>query len=266
MVGRVDGERLSDEETALVLRRAAELDHGLPAPSGGLDPATLEEVAVEAGLSRQSVRQALAELRVGALEPGRPDQAAKVPARLGPAKVVVRRHLPVPAGEAEACVREFLERQLFQVRRDVGGRSLWTPREDLKASVQRSVDSHVQRKLVLGDVCEVHLAVVGEHGSEPARSLVNVELDVREVRRAHGAWVATGGVTGAGAVLLSAALAGLAPITLITVPVAAGAVVAGHRLGSGLYRRRVRDLQTAVHGLLDGLERGAGRRPGGIAR
>lgn len=263
---RVDGESLTDEETAVVLRRAAELDHELSLQPGGLDTATLEEAAVEAGLSRESVRRALAELRVGALDAlvaGRPTKATRL---LGPGTLVVRRSVPGGAAAAESSVREFLERQLFRVRRDVHGRSMWTPREDLKASVQRSVDSHVQRRLVLGDVCDVHLAVVDEPGPGPERCLVHLELNVREIRRAHGAWVAAGAVVGAGAVGGSLMLAGLDPLAAAAVPLGAGTVVAGHRLGSGLYRRRVRELETAVHGLLDGLERHAGDRSGEIAR
>ncbi|MGQ0521636.1 MAG: hypothetical protein ACT4PX_10870 [Actinomycetota bacterium] len=261
----MDGERLTDDETALVLRRAAELDHELALDPGGLDPDGLEEVAVEAGLSRESVRRALAELRVGVLAApsGRTAPSRRL---LGPASVAVRRSVPAGAAAAEACVREFLERQLFQVRRDAGGRSLWTRREDLKASVQRSVDSKVQRRLVLVDVCEVQLAVVPEPGPGPQRSLVHVQLDVREVRRAHGAWLATGGVVGAAALGGSLALAGLDLVTAAAVPLGAGAVAFGHRTGSGLYRRRVRALETAVHGLLDGLERPARHRSGDTAR
>ena len=251
----------------MVLRRAAELDHDLALrPSEGLDAAALEEAAVEAGLSRTSVRRALAELRVGALEAagGRPGRAPRL---LGPGTLVVRRSVPAGPEAAEARVREFLGRQLFRVCRDVGGRSRWTPREDLRASVQRSVDSHLQRRLVLGDVGEVQLAVAAERGPDgepgagggagpgPARSMVHLQLDVRDARRSHGAWVASGALLGAAALAGSVAAGAPEAVTLLAVPAGAGAAVAGHRVGSRRYRQRMRALETAVQGLLDGLDR-----------
>jgi hypothetical protein len=261
MVQRVDGERLTDLETAVVLSRAAELDHQLPIEPGGLDLATLEEVAFEAGLSRESVRRAVAELRLGALE-NTTAVTPRSPRLLGPGTVVVRRTVPREAAAAEPLIRDFLERQLFRVRRDVGGRSVWTPRDDLKAAIQRSVDSHVQRRLVLGDVCEIQLAVVSDPEAAAERSLVRLQLNVREIRRAHGAWVAMGGVLAATGVGGSLVLAGLEPAAAAALPLGAAAVLAGHRVGAGLYRRRVQELETTVHGLLDGLERSAGDRAG----
>ena len=249
----------------MVLRRAAELDHDLALrPSEGLDAAALEEAAVEAGLSRTSVRRALAELRVGALEAagGRPVRARRL---LGPGTLVVRRSVPASPEAAEARVREFLGSQLFRVCRDVGGRSRWAPREDLRASVQRSVDSHLQRRLVLGDVGEVQLAVAaepdgepgagGEAGPGPARSMVHLQLDVRDARRSHGAWVASGALLGAAALAGSVAAGAPEAVTLLALPAGAGAAVAGHRVGSRRYRQRMRALETAVQGLLDGLDR-----------
>src|SRR5690606_33273589 len=60
--------RLSRDEVALVLRRAAELDAaaGGPPPDG-YEPAAVEEAAREVGLSPAAVRQAVAELRAGVL-------------------------------------------------------------------------------------------------------------------------------------------------------------------------------------------------------
>lgn len=266
MVVGVDGESLTDEETAVVLHRAAELDHERSLQPAGLDTATLEAAAVEAGLSPESVHRALAELRVGALDRLVADRTRKASRLLGPSTIVVRRNVPGGAAMVESSVKEFLERQLFRVRRDVRGRSLWTRREDLKASIQRSVDSHVQRRLVLGDVCDIQLAVVADPGPGLEWSLVHLELNVREVRRAHAAWVAAGGAVGAGALGASLALAGADPVTAAAIPLGVGTVAAGHRLGSALYRRRVGELETAVHGLLDSLERREGRRAGGITR
>ena len=54
--------RLSDETVALVLRRAAELESQRAAAQGGLSAADVEQVAIEAGISAEAVRYALAEV------------------------------------------------------------------------------------------------------------------------------------------------------------------------------------------------------------
>src|SRR5262249_16119522 len=61
---------LTQDQVALVLRRAADLDRhlGQTAPEPTLDPAAVEQAAIEAGISRAAVRRALAELHSGLLE------------------------------------------------------------------------------------------------------------------------------------------------------------------------------------------------------
>ena len=58
---------LTEDEVALVFRRAAELEAQAPGERAHLDLATLEQIAVEAGLSPAAVRQAVDELRTGRL-------------------------------------------------------------------------------------------------------------------------------------------------------------------------------------------------------
>lgn len=250
----VDGNRLSDEETALVLRRAAELDSVTDPHPVGLDAAALEDVAVEAGLSRQSVRRALAELHLGTLVAppgGRRSGAARL---FGPGTVVVHRAVPAPVRSVEAPVREYLESQLFRVVRDIGGQSLWSPREDLKASVQRSVDRKMQHRLVLGDVCRIQVAVTAEGAPGDGWSLVHFEIDVGDVRRASGRMVlvsSTLGVVAAGGALV---VAGIDPVAIVALPAAAaGSAYVGHRRGTSHYRLRVHQIETAVQGMLDGV-------------
>lgn len=254
----MDGDRLTDEETALVLRRAAELDHETDADPVGLDPATLEDAAVEAGLSRQSVRRALAELRLGALAPAPAGRRTRPSRLVGPDHLGVDRAVGGPAVTVEASVRAYLEGQLFRVERDVGGRSLWCPRDDLKASIQRRIDRRVQRRLVLEDVCRIQFAVVEEPAPEGPRAHVHLEVDVSDVRRASGAMVVVGAAVGAAAVGGSLVLAGLDPVTAAVLPAGAGAALAGHRLGTSHYRQRVSRIETALQGMLDGVERRTG--------
>lgn len=257
----MDGDRLTDEETALVLRRAVELHSQADPDPGGLDAATLEDVAVEAGLSREAVRRALAELRLGTLVAAPAPRRRRPPRLFGPGTLAVSRVVPYPAAAAEDAVRAYLEGQLFHVLRGTGGRSLWAPRQDLKASVQRSIDRKVQRRLVLGDVSRVQVAVVSEPGSGELRALVHLEVDVRDVRRASTSMVVTGGAVGAAALGGSLLVAGLDPVTAAAVPAGAAIAFAGHRMGASHYRERVSAIDIALQGMFDGLERGA--RTGG---
>lgn len=253
----MDGDRLTDEETALVLRRAAELEHRTPGDAGGLDPATLEEVAAEVGLSRQSVRRALAELRVGALAPGPASRWARTTRLFGSGTLAVSRSIPGTPRTVEAAVHDFLERQLFRVVRNVGGRSVWAPREDLAASVRRSIDRRIQKRLSLEDVGRIEVAVVEDPGEAGARSLLHVHLDLGGVRRASAAMVVGGGALGAAAIGGSLLLIGLDPVTAAAVPAGAAAALAGHRLGAAHHRRQSDAIETAVHGMLDALDRPA---------
>ena len=239
----------------MVLRRAAELEQRAPGDAEGLDPATLEEVALEVGLSRQSVRRAIAELRVGVLAPPADRRPVRATRLFGPGTLEVSRGVEGAAPTVEAAVHHFLHGQLFRVVRDVGGRSLWAPREDLAASVRRSIDRRIQRRLCLQDVGRIEVAVVEDPGEAGARSLVHLRLDLGGVRRASAAMVVGGGVVGAAAAGGSLLLLGLDPVTAAAVPAGAAAALAGHRLGAAHHRRQSDAIETALHGMLDALDR-----------
>jgi len=247
---------LSEQEVALVLRRAAELDNAVDGtgPGSGLDVAVLEESAVEAGLSRQSVQTALAELRTGALHAA---VVTAVPARrvLGPAVVAVRRTVPGPEADVVARLRSRLGKELFRVQRERGGRVSWTRRDDLRASVRRTVDKTVNKRLSLTEVRRVEAGVTVAPGSEGRRVLVVVQADVSGLCRDRGAWVATGGTVGAlmtgGAVVLGTLVD---PLLLLTAPAGVGAAAAGYGIGVRYYRTRVDAIEVALESLLDDLE------------
>lgn len=251
------GMDLSDQEVALVLRRAAELDLSLDEDGPGLDVAVVEESAVEAGLSRQSVQTALAELRMGMLQPAR----AVEPARrlLGPAVLTVRRTVPGPEADVAARLRAYLSRELFRARRERGGMSSWSRRDDLGASVRRTVDKTLSKRLSLTEVRGVEVGVTTEPGSDRRRVLVVMRADVSGICRDRGAWIATGGTAGAamvgGSVLLGALVD---PLLFLTAPAGAGAAAAGYGIGVRCYRTRVDAIQVALEALLDDLEAGRG--------
>lgn len=254
--GAVDGDRLNEDQIALVIRRASELDGQALAGQAGLDLVLLEQAAVEAGLSRTSVRRAVAELRAGTLAP----DDAPIPRRagLGPSTVTVDRCLPGPAAEVDDILRRFLHKELFCLQRDFGTHSTWSRRQDVGARVRISYDKSIHRRLRLRDAEHVEVAVVAEPGSDERLVLVKIAVDVRPLRRVHRLAVGKGAAVGA-----AAALGGLAllstPEALVAMPVAAASgLAAGHAIGSSRYRSLVDEVHTALEGFLDGVERRRG--------
>src|SRR5436190_10191356 len=139
MVMSRDG--LSEDQVAIVLRRAAELDHQLGFPhEPGIDEATLEEAAVEAGLSPQALHRALAELRSGVLSPD-PRRHRGV---LGDPTLTICRAVPGPLAEVERQLFRFLDGQLFELRRHRGTSSTWVHRRGLEATARRAIDRAIQ--------------------------------------------------------------------------------------------------------------------------
>lgn len=248
----MEGDRLDDEQIALVIRRASELDGQSPAGQPGLDLELLEEAAVEAGLSRESVRRAVAELRAGALaiESGAPSRRTA----LGPPSLTVSRCLPGPRAEVDAILRRFLVKEQFHLRRDFGTSSTWTRRQDVGARVRIQYDKSIHRRLLLRDAEQVELAVVEEPGDR-GMVMVKLTVDVQSLRRAHR--VAVGKGASAGAAVAGVALVVLSmPVEALAVPTAlAGGVALGHRRGVSNYRDMVADVETALEGFLDGVER-----------
>jgi hypothetical protein len=251
----VDGDRLDEDQIALVIRRASELDGQVLAGQAGLDLVLLEQAAVEAGLSRQSVRRAVAELRAGtlALDPG-PSRARRRPS-IGPPALTVQRCVPGPASAVDRILRTFLQQELFHLRRDLGAHSSWTRRQDVGARVRTSYDKSIHRRLRLRDAEQVEIAVVEEPGSDGGRVLVKMTVDIRPLRRVHRVAVGKGAALGAVAALGGLALLG-APEALVVGPaVVASGVAAGHAVGSSRYRAQADETLTAVEGFLDGVER-----------
>lgn len=248
----VHGDRLDEDQIALVLRRATELDEQAHAGQAGLDLLRLEEAAVEAGLSRQSVRRAVAELRAGTLALDVGEQARR--SGLGPTTLTVSRCVPGPAPVVDDLLRRFLQREQFHLRRDFGTASSWDRRQDMRAKVRVSLDKSVHRQLVLREIEHVEIAVVEEPGSDGDVVMVKLAVDARPLRRAHRVAVGRGaalGLVAAGAL----ALFGV-PDAVLLLPVATGSGVAvGHVVGSSRCRSGVDDLETALQGYLDSVER-----------
>ena len=247
----MEGDRLDDEQIALVIRRASELDGQSPAGQPGLDLELLEEAAVEAGLSRESVRRAVAELRAGALalDTGAPSRRTALAPTL-----TVSRCVPGPFAAVDDILRRFLAKEQFHLRRDFGTSSTWTRRQDVGARVKVQVDRSVHRRLLLRDAEQVELAVVEEPGDR-GMVMVKLTVDVQPLRRAHRVALSKGASAGAVVAGVGLLLFGM-PEAVVVVPAATGAGVAlGHRRGVSRYRDMVADVETALEGFLDGVER-----------
>ena len=244
----MEGDRLDEDQIALVIRRASELDGESPAGQPGLDLVLLEEAAVEAGLSRESVRRAVAELRAGALEPA--TDAARN------ASVTVHRCVPGPPAAVDDILRRFLHKEQFQLRRDFGMRSIWARRQDVPARVRVSLDKGIHRRLLLREADQVEIGLAEEPGGN-GMVMVKLTVEVRTLRRAHRRTVGRGvglgaGVAVAGLILLPTPEA----VLLLPAATASGAGI-GHLLGASRYRSTVEELRTGLEGFLDGVERRA---------
>jgi hypothetical protein len=244
-------ERLNQDQIALVLQRAAALDHDLGSghTRGGLDEAAVEEAAVEAGLSLPAVRRALAEYRAGLLEET-PHRSRRL---LGPATLVETRTVPGPADAVEHHLHRFLLQELFELRRDHGSRTTWIRRRSLEATARRAIDRAVQRRLVLHEVNHIDVSVL-DNGDPWV--LVRLDVDVLAARHAQGKVLGSGAVVGSGMAVGTAAAAFSHPVFLVAAGAGAGVAGVGHWAGTRLYRNRVAEIESGLDGILDHLERG----------
>lgn len=251
----VDGDRVEDDHIAAVLRRATELDGQAHAGSSGLDLELLEEAAVEAGLSRESVRRAVAELRAGALavEPG--GSGRRFAPR--PAELTLSRGVPGPARVVDDILRRFLNKEQFHLRRDLGSTSTWDRRQDVGARLRTSLDKGVHRRLLLREIDHVEIAVVEEPGSAGGTVMVRLAVDVRPLRRVQRVAIGQGAAVGVAAAAGGLAFFGVPDALLVLAAATGSGVAIGHAVGSARCRTHVEGLETALEGYLDQLERRA---------
>ena len=243
-----EGRRLTDEEAALVFRRATELDRdGLQRP-GGWRVDDLVEVGREVGISPDAIRRAVAELAPVA------DGASLEVAARGP---VVRclRVVPVRADLARREIDSWLQGQLFEAVRDRSDSAVYERRRDRRA--WRDVVRDREGRFRMRPVERVLVAVAPVPGDTGSAS-IRVEAELRHGRgdravdaaKGWGGWAAVGG----GAVVL------FTPVTwlpmAIAAPFVAGGIggVAWRRAGGEVNAERAA-VELVVEGALDRLER-----------
>jgi hypothetical protein len=244
----VSGERLTQEEVAVVLRRAAELDAA--ATSAARDDALpvelVEAGAAEVGLDPASVRQAVAELRAGMLTDDPPRRRTRP-------HLVAARIVAVEPAEAVRRTGVFLARQLLVKARDRDAVQVWRHREDVVARLLRTVDWRATYRLDVAT--EVIVRAV------PATDGTLVRLDAPVGRGASWARrLVTGCVLVAGtAVTIATAAAGDAGWALAAAGGTAVIGAGGYASARAGLRRSERKALDALEGMLDELELPAGR-------
>lgn len=178
-------EMLSPQEVDYVLRRAAEIDSspgelilGSDSALGTLEPRmTIDEVvrmAAEAGLRREAVVAALAEVRRGAVvEP----ESGPVARALGSSHIIVSRVVPGPAEPVRRAVERFLREQLMTVRRHHGDRVEWERAQGIWPGLLRSLDFSKRYGFSLVNHVETRIVAEGD------TTAVTFHIDVSEMRR-----------------------------------------------------------------------------------
>ena len=243
--------RLTSDEVALVLRRAAEIEALQDDTAAGVayDPAAVEEAAREVGLSPAAVRQAVAELRVGVLPPAtserrRPRGRSRA---LAGRRVTDQRLIDRPPAAALATIDRFMRTQMFELRRRSGDRSLYRHRADLIAGLRRRLDFAGAIKLEGLTMVDVVVTPADE------RTLVRVEA---ELTTSHANAVAGGAAAGTAVTVLTGltgALAGEAGLVIAALPAGAMVGAGSMRWAGARWQGRHDDVAEVIGHLLDRL-------------
>lgn len=240
---------LTADETQQVLKRAAQLEPraaGTEAPA--LDFAEVERIGLEAGLSREAIQRAFAELRSGALRQQAPPTL--VDKLMGPERVEAQRPLDLPPDEAKRRLHAALKAELLHPAERQGNRTVWTAAPGLWAAIQRGLNWQGQGQWHKGEiVSEVTPAPPGV----AAQSLVRLEAKSGE-RAAH----VMGALVPLITMLPMAVVTGIfgeAPPALPFVLGGAGIATTGFTLAMTrhFYQRRLRALRQAIERVLDRL-------------
>lgn len=250
------GTPITHAQLERVIRRASDLQfRASSSEAEALDAGEVIRIGEEVGLESRYVRQAVAEIQAEALVPAAPDDHG-LGRRLGGAAIVrASRVVPGNRDEVERNLERYLkDRELLKPVRSRTGRSLWEPAGGLVSSMRRVMDVG-GRGYRLAKAKRLQVAV---ESLEPGWSLVTLTADASNLRNES----VIGGMTGLGlaGVGLStglivatggAALAIAGGVALVTGGLSMGVVAARHDV-----RKKLQEIELALHGMLDRLERG----------
>lgn len=238
-----------------VLARAAELQSSSIEGSDALTEAEILELGKEAGISVDVLRQAIAEERTRSAAPDDTTIAASI---IGPATVRASRVVSGTPNELLSAIDAWMQQQeCLKIKRRVAGRIVWEPRNDLVGNLQRG--------LRLGGG-EYALSRAGEVSAtatavDPNRTLVALDAGMASYRSYLGTSTAIFGAAGVGMSAIVAVLGVFVPLAIVPAVVVGPTVWMAAR---NMQTKAVDRGQLALEQLLDHLERGDHRRPGGI--
>ena len=239
-----------------VLARAAELQSSSieGGEAGGLTEAEIIELGKEAGMSPEHLRQAMAEERTRSAAP---DDAGIAAAIIGRAGVRASRVVPGTPRELLESIDNWMQQQeSLKIKRRTGDRMVWEPRRDLI--------SHFQRNLSLGG--EFALTKAAEVSAtatavDANRTLIALDAGMASYRGSLGVTTGVVGGIGAGASLVGVVIGIFLPVAVIPAIIAGPVALMASRSAQA---KAVDRGQLALEQLLDHLERGDHRKPGGL--
>jgi hypothetical protein len=241
---------LGAEETRAVLRRAAELDreHGaasvlLDSAGPRIDPADLEQIAAESGLSPESLQRAIDELEGGALEAREGEAAGRV------FDATARQTFAEPAESVERRLSALLTQSgLEPVRREPHA-TRWEPAPGLHHAVGRAINLRGSSAFIGSTIESSVYAVPGGRSSAALRG------NAKDLRLPFATLAALALAYPAGIALLVALAVGLRAGFGLQHAFACLVIVGAWLFFSalvsrGLTRRRVRKLRRSLERLL----------------
>lgn len=244
-----------------VLARAAELQSrtGTSGDEAPLSEAQLIEIANEVGLSRENVRQALAEERAR-IDLG--PEGGWAFSMLGSSTIEAARTVPGDVTAVLNALDSWMQRtESLQVLRRFPDQLAWEPRQDFFTAVRRTLKMG-GRPFTLAAASEVHAIVAAVEGKRSHVRIVARFDDARDAR-AKGALVATaaGLIVGvpAFAMAMQADLFIAAALSLVP---ALGLPMTAIALVRGAYRKFVSRANVALEQALDRLEYGEAPKRG----
>ncbi|MFN8575007.1 MAG: hypothetical protein U0132_23345 [Gemmatimonadaceae bacterium] len=247
-----------------VLARAAELQAHTAEPAEGMNEAQLEALGAEVGISKEHIRQAVAEERTRVAVP---EEGGFVGTWFGPSFVTASRVVRGKPEQILAMLDQWMQTEEgLRPRRRFADRLTWEARRDFISSLQTgfNIKGRAYSLTAAAEVAASAVAVDNE------RVIVRLDADVSVSRRRVATWtgIGTGGMwtTAAGLVGVAASIPGAS--LLVAGVVATVWSLAGVALGVGLassQRKRTSRSQLALEQILDRLERGEIQQPRGGA-
>jgi hypothetical protein len=209
----------------------------------------------EAGLSPDHLRQAMAEERTrGAV----PEERGVAAAILGPARVQASRLIPgSPREILDAIDGWMLREECLQLKRRVAERIVWEPRRDLFGNLSRAFNLS-GRSYALARAAEVSATATA---IDAKRSIVALDANLVQHRGQLAAGTAVATTASATATVIGTVVGIMVPVAVIPIVIVpAASLLMSRRSQSNAVSRA----QLSLEQLLDHLERGDHRRPGGL--